>query len=96
MMPTILSSFFLIFSAVFVIVAIPSVRAAVIRAPPYVLNLSNGLVAYWTFDGKDTIWTPLTAACGSYTMIGQDGLTYGTVVGADGKCWLDRNLGARG
>ena len=50
MMPTILSSFFLIFSAVFVIVAIPSVRAAVISAPPYVLNLSNGLVAYWTFD----------------------------------------------
>ncbi len=45
-MPTILSSFFLIFSAVFVIVAIPSVRAAVISAPPYVLNLSNGLVAY--------------------------------------------------
>jgi hypothetical protein len=34
--------------------AIPSVRAAVISAPPYVLNLSNGLVAYWTFDGKDT------------------------------------------
>ena len=53
-MPTILSSFFLIFSAVFVVVAIPSVRAAVISAPPYVLNLSNGLVAYWTFDGKDT------------------------------------------
>ena len=61
-MPTILSSFFLIFSAVFVIVAIPSVRAAVISAPPYVLNLSNGLVAYWTFDGKDTPWTSSTAA----------------------------------
>lgn len=25
---------------------------------------------------------------------GQDGLTYGTVVAADNKCWLDRNLGA--
>ena len=34
------------------------------------------------------------ASCGSYTMTGPDGLTYGTVVGADGKCWLDRNLGA--
>jgi uncharacterized protein (TIGR02145 family) len=32
--------------------------------------------------------------CGSYSVTGQDGLTYGTVVGADGKCWLDRNLGA--
>jgi len=34
------------------------------------------------------------AVCGSYTVTGQDGLTYGTVLGADGKCWLDRNLGA--
>jgi uncharacterized protein (TIGR02145 family) len=32
--------------------------------------------------------------CGTYSVTGQDGLTYGTVVGADGKCWLDRNLGA--
>jgi len=32
--------------------------------------------------------------CGSYTVTGQDGLTYGTVLGADGNCWLDRNLGA--
>jgi uncharacterized protein (TIGR02145 family) len=31
--------------------------------------------------------------CGT-TTTGPDGLTYGTVVGADGKCWLDRNLGA--
>jgi uncharacterized protein (TIGR02145 family) len=32
--------------------------------------------------------------CGSYSVTGSDGLTYGTVLGADGKCWLDRNLGA--
>jgi len=35
------------------------------------------------------------AVCGAYTVPGNaDGLTYGTVVGADGNCWLDRNLGA--
>ncbi|MFA5643469.1 MAG: FISUMP domain-containing protein, partial [Candidatus Paceibacterota bacterium] len=33
-------------------------------------------------------------ACGSSTVQGAGGLTYGTVVGPDGKCWLDRNLGA--
>jgi uncharacterized protein (TIGR02145 family) len=33
-------------------------------------------------------------SCGSYSFTWTDGLTYGTVVGADGKCWLDRNLGA--
>jgi uncharacterized protein (TIGR02145 family)/prepilin-type N-terminal cleavage/methylation domain-containing protein len=32
--------------------------------------------------------------CGSYSITGQDGLTYGTVLAADNKCWLDRNLGA--
>jgi hypothetical protein len=32
--------------------------------------------------------------CGSSTVAGAGGLTYGTVVGPDGKCWLDRNLGA--
>ena len=36
----------------------------------------------------------LSWTCGSHTLVGQDGLTYGTIVGADGKCWLDRNLGA--
>ena len=34
------------------------------------------------------------AVCGTYTVTGSDGLTYGTVLGADGNCWLDRNLGA--
>jgi uncharacterized protein (TIGR02145 family) len=34
------------------------------------------------------------AVCGSYSVTGLDGLTYGTVVAEDGKCWLDRNLGA--
>ena len=35
-----------------------------------------------------------SASCGSYSVTGSDGLIYGTVLGADGKCWLDRNLGA--
>jgi len=35
-----------------------------------------------------------SGACGTYTVKGAGGLTYGTVVGEDGKCWLDRNLGA--
>jgi len=33
-------------------------------------------------------------ACGNTVVSGIDGLTYGTVTGEDGKCWLDRNLGA--
>ena len=41
-------------------------------------------------DGKLQI-----AACGGgFTVEGAGGLTYGTVVGPDGECWLDRNLGA--
>jgi uncharacterized protein (TIGR02145 family) len=32
--------------------------------------------------------------CGAYTVQDSHGLTYGTVLGPDGKCWLDRNLGA--
>jgi uncharacterized protein (TIGR02145 family) len=35
-----------------------------------------------------------TTVCGAYSVTGIDGLIYGTVVGADGNCWLDRNLGA--
>ena len=31
---------------------------------------------------------------GVSSIVGAGGITYGTVVGADGKCWLDRNLGA--
>ena len=36
------------------------------------------------------------ASCGSYSVAdpASSTLIYGTVVGADGKCWLDRNLGA--
>ncbi len=33
-----------------------------------------------------------STTCGSFCTQGD--LTYGTVLGADGKCWLDRNLGA--
>ncbi len=32
-------------------------------------------------------------ACGS-TVVGIDSITYGTVLAPDGRCWLDRNLGA--
>jgi uncharacterized protein (TIGR02145 family) len=28
------------------------------------------------------------------TVVAPDGLTYGTVIAEDGRCWLDRNLGA--
>ena len=34
------------------------------------------------------------AVCGSYTVQGAGGLTYGTVLGPDGKCWMTKNLGA--
>ncbi len=41
--------------------AIPfKIYAAIMSAPPYLLNISNGLVAYWTFDGKDINWTAAT------------------------------------
>ena len=36
--------------------------------------------------------SPLVA--GAYTIVGPDHLRYKTVIGADGKEWLDRNLGA--
>ncbi|MFA6336807.1 MAG: FISUMP domain-containing protein, partial [Candidatus Paceibacterota bacterium] len=35
-----------------------------------------------------------TFVCGVSTVEGAGGLTYGTVLGPDGKCWMDRNLGA--
>jgi uncharacterized protein (TIGR02145 family) len=35
-----------------------------------------------------------SAPCGSFTVTDSHGLTYGTVLGADGNCWLDRNIGA--
>jgi uncharacterized protein (TIGR02145 family) len=49
--------------------------------------------------GKETIssdasFVTATPPCGTYTIAGAGGITYGTVVGDDGKCWLDRNLGA--
>ena len=34
------------------------------------------------------------AICGNYTVQGAGGLTYGTVLGPDGKCWMTKNLGA--
>ncbi len=58
-------------------------------------DLTNGT---WvaTTNGYTSTSTPGGAwfTCGVSTVTGQDGLTYGTVVGADTKCWLDRNLGA--
>jgi uncharacterized protein (TIGR02145 family) len=35
-----------------------------------------------------------TFTCGTSTVEGVGSITYGTVVGEDGNCWLDRNLGA--
>jgi uncharacterized protein (TIGR02145 family) len=51
--------------------------------------------------GKETISSDasfVTATppfiCGTSTIAGAGSITYGSVFGADGKCWLDRNLGA--
>jgi len=39
---------------------------------------------------------PLSSACGTVTFTYRGSqVTYGTVLGANGRCWLDRNLGAR-
>ncbi len=35
-----------------------------------------------------------TNPCGETTTLSHGGLTYGTVAAEDGRCWLDRNLGA--
>jgi type II secretion system protein G len=53
---------------------------------------------YFDYGGPDgsgaTFWASLdSGSCGS-SVTGTDGLTYGTVLAKDGKCWLDRNLGA--
>jgi uncharacterized protein (TIGR02145 family) len=49
---------------------------------------SSGLIVLQ--NGKVTIGSSTATT----TIVGPDGLTYGTVVGADGNMWLDRNLGA--
>src|SRR3989344_2221602 len=36
--------------------------AATIGVPTNYLSMNTGLVGYWTFDGKDTVWTSATAA----------------------------------
>jgi hypothetical protein len=38
------------------------VAASTIAASLATSNLTNGLISYWTFDGKDTAWTSSTAA----------------------------------
>ena len=57
-------------------------------------GLANGS---WVADASGYTATSTPGGgfvCGVSTVIGQDSLTYGTVTGADTKCWLDRNLGA--
>ena len=46
--------------------------------------------------GLMSLESPVILACGAYTVTGSglDINTYGTILGADGRCWLDRNLGA--
>jgi len=55
-----------------------------------------GILASSTNNGIQfsTNYYSSSFSCGVSSVIGSDGLTYGTVVGADGNCWLDRNLGA--
>lgn len=38
--------------------------------------------------------TDSSPSCGSYSIVGSDNVTYGTILSLDGRCWLDRNLGA--
>jgi uncharacterized protein (TIGR02145 family) len=47
-----------------------------------------------TGTSANTSAVPVPFVCGTSTVAGAGSITYGTVVGADGKCWLDRNLGA--
>jgi hypothetical protein len=44
--------------------------------------------SFGLFTNKTLAWS-----CGE-TVTGLDSVTYGTVTGEDGRCWLDRNLGA--
>jgi uncharacterized protein (TIGR02145 family) len=55
----------------------------------YTVTASDGSTQAYTVTVSAATFT-----CGTSTMTGAGGLTYGTVVGEDGKCWLDRNLGA--
>lgn len=65
-------------------------------------GLFNGSRYYYKVAAKNAIGegsqsaedSAISTDCGSYTVLGTDSLTYGTVLGADDRCWLDRNLGA--
>lgn len=60
---------------------------------PQGVNLQNNVVlkrnTIFKAGGAVAAW-----ACGNSVVSNIDGLTYGSVTGEDGKCWLDRNLGA--
>lgn len=47
-----------------------------------------------TTNGSSAGQGQASFTCGISTVAGAGGLTHGTVVGPDGKCWMDRNLGA--
>lgn len=67
--------------------------------PPYGVTVSaTSCCGDFICNGTETC-SNCTGDCGSCfvcgnTVTGVDGLTYGTVLAANGKCWLDRNLGA--
>ncbi|MFA6295109.1 MAG: FISUMP domain-containing protein [Candidatus Paceibacterota bacterium] len=58
---------------------------------------SDNSYSYFDYGGPDgqgaAFFVSQNGICG-FSFTGSDGVTYGTVTGADGKCWLDRNLGA--
>ncbi|MFA6295110.1 MAG: FISUMP domain-containing protein [Candidatus Paceibacterota bacterium] len=64
---------------------------------PTVPRSSDNSYSYFDYGGSEgqgaTFFVTWNGVCGS-SFKGSDGITYGTVTGADGNCWLDRNLGA--
>lgn len=59
------------------------------------INIFNG--SMWTNAIGNPAQLPNTFLCGTSTVTfiyNNTEVTYGTVLGANGKCWLDRNLGA--
>ena len=84
------------------------ITAAGVASPITVTGLTNGTSYIFTVvatnavgdSPSSTASSPVTPvapgfSCGdSVVGSGSDTLTYGTVLAADGRCWLDRNLGA--
>ena len=73
-----------------------SIRPDYLKAHPTYTNLctipENWIPANFRICAREN--EEVVIPCGNYDVQGNDGLSYGTVLGEDSKCWLDRNLGA--